>query len=754
MEQDIRNILQSLHGTILRIDGQLKSVKAREANEEIEAYKTSLYQYYFNEKGNALNHIYHILDVHFKNAITYEINILMTFGDAEGVEHAKEAAITSMVFNGEELAELEALRSGQPVGDDFAALAMGELNRLAALDAAIRHRAQMAQMDAYNLRAKIAQTIPAIEKPATEKKSVERYIGLNILNAVGVLLFIIGAVAAVRLGYTWAGFVLGGIFLVGGEVINRRKAGIFSLGLTAGGLGISYATLAISHFVQGSISIFPLLIIGLAISVLAFYLATRYKSQTLLAITLAGGHIPIFIILIDFNHMALEGMLIYLAVFNFMALIAAMYNNWPVLAGVSALFGWYLFFGVMFQTDVWRFAGIAAAILAVVYGLLSLLATRNKSAKALPVVLLVAAGCFVVAFVVIQMDYMWISPALAVLAAGLAIVGIVKDIRGLVISGVAVGGVAVAWLLTADMLVLLIRWPMNWFYITIQAATVTFAGVAVLVVLALRNQLETAAQKAYKYIVMVGTWLFGVFLAIRLVDDFAYQSPISTGYLGFSTIAIVTLIYAKILPKIPRLGGVGTDVMGWVFSIIGMLSIFTLSVFWRITTGYVTSYPEDIAAIAISILIVVKGFGLLAFWDIMRRALAKEKDGKRWMPIIAPAYFMVVFTATVVMDFGLGFYSFWISLVYIATALLWTIFGFVRNFAPLRRAGLVLALLSVGKLFLFDLHRLTEEFRVLSYFIMGGVLVAISFAYQYFSKRLDATAISEVDEALSKPGDE
>ena len=41
------------------------------------------------------------------------------------------------------------------------------------------------------------------------------------------------------------------------------------------------------------------------------------------------------------------------------------------------------------------------------------------------------------------------------------------------------------------------------------------------------------------------------------------------------------------------------------------------------------------------------------------------------------------------------------------------------------------------KLFVFDLAFLTQGFRVISYFIMGAVLVTISFVYQFFSKRME-----------------
>ena len=64
-------------------------------------------------------------------------------------------------------------------------------------------------------------------------------------------------------------------------------------------------------------------------------------------------------------------------------------------------------------------------------------------------------------------------------------------------------------------------------------------------------------------------------------------------------------------------------------------------------------------------------------------------------------------------------------------------FGFARRYVFIRRFGLGMAALSVVKLFLVDLASLTEGYRILSYFALGVTLIAISFVYQFFSKRLE-----------------
>ena len=82
------------------------------------------------------------------------------------------------------------------------------------------------------------------------------------------------------------------------------------------------------------------------------------------------------------------------------------------------------------------------------------------------------------------------------------------------------------------------------------------------------------------------------------------------------------------------------------------------------------------------------------------------------------------------------------------TALAWIIFGFAQKYAFIRRFGLGLSILAVVKLFIIDLSSLTKGYQIVSYFALGITLLAISFVYQYFNKRLElkAEVVSDVKE--------
>jgi len=56
--------------------------------------------------------------------------------------------------------------------------------------------------------------------------------------------------------------------------------------------------------------------------------------------------------------------------------------------------------------------------------------------------------------------------------------------------------------------------------------------------------------------------------------------------------------------------------------------------------------------------------------------------------------------------------------------------GFWRRSAFLRWQALVLLAISIGKVFLYDVSELSQEFRILSFLGLGALLLAVSFVYQ------------------------
>ena len=58
--------------------------------------------------------------------------------------------------------------------------------------------------------------------------------------------------------------------------------------------------------------------------------------------------------------------------------------------------------------------------------------------------------------------------------------------------------------------------------------------------------------------------------------------------------------------------------------------------------------------------------------------------------------------------------------------------GFPLRDRTLRLTGLALFLVCVGKLFLYDLRALETLYRILSFFVLGVILVSVSWLYTRF----------------------
>lgn len=71
-----------------------------------------------------------------------------------------------------------------------------------------------------------------------------------------------------------------------------------------------------------------------------------------------------------------------------------------------------------------------------------------------------------------------------------------------------------------------------------------------------------------------------------------------------------------------------------------------------------------------------------------------------------------------------------LSVLWVAYGLALLVAGLVRKSAAVRWQGLALLCVAIGKVFFFDLSFLTTFYRIVSFFVLGLVLLAVSFFYQ------------------------
>lgn len=137
---------------------------------------------------------------------------------------------------------------------------------------------------------------------ALRSRHFESLIGLSVFNKIGILLVVIGAIAAARFTYTklpdtFKGgmlFLLAFLFLGAGEWLGRRgrRADLFSLGLSAGGVALLYVSVVTCFFWLHLLHPYAAFALIVLITALAFFLSQRHNAQVIAAFAMIGGYLP------------------------------------------------------------------------------------------------------------------------------------------------------------------------------------------------------------------------------------------------------------------------------------------------------------------------------------------------------------------------------------------------------------------------------------------------------------------------------
>jgi len=419
-----------------------------------------------------------------------------------------------------------------------------------------------------------------------------------------------------------------------------------------------------------------------------------------------------------------------------------------VLLSINTFFGSLIMFINLSNSGWGDSLGYASAIFAVLYlGIGYAVSKGFPDERAMPALFYITGLTFLVLFVPFHLDSMWFSLGWLVQGTLIAGYGILKNHRAFRISGFIIGGICLACFLTYD-LYEWVQWTNNmfpWQYLAITAASVLIMAAYVF-----KREITGVWQIVYKYCVAANLWFYGLFLVSRLdiILRNTYDIPIfafNITYITNALIAVATLVLAALYTRLPMLTDKGMKIMSTIMNAFGIIFILILNVTERpiISAASIETQPISIAIIATLILLAIGAIGALAVYDLTRRAVLERVIGVQYLPLAVSAYIVVMLTINLIHVYDLSFASFWISALYVLTALLWTVLGFVKRYAFLRRFGLGLALLSVTKLFIVDLAALTQEWRIVSYFTLGVVLLAISYVYQHFSKRLETGVVEK-----------
>src|SRR5258708_820363 len=87
--------------------------------------------------------------------------------------------------------------------------------------------------------------------------------------------------------------------------------------------------------------------------------------------------------------------------------------------------------------------------------------------------------------------------------------------------------------------------------------------------------------------------------------------------------------------------------------------------------------------------------------------------------------------------------DFTFSALWMAYGAMLMVVGFWRRSAFVRWQALALIAFTIGKVFLYDVSELDRGFRIVSFIVLGALLLAISFLYQWDWLKLSSHMNSE-----------
>jgi hypothetical protein len=665
----------------------------------------------------------------------------------------------------------------------------------------------------------------AITKEETEnnlkKKSFESFIGLNLLNKVGILLIIVGTIAVGQFAFTKISneiksiliFAFGIFLLIIGELISRKSHNnIFSQGILSGGVAVLFADVAISFFWLKLFPVLPAFFACVVITLLAFFLSLYHKSQPISAFAIIGGYMPVIAFFIDGAENFLNSInslrltVAYFAILCIFALFISLYKNWKVtqitgfILNVAAISGvyftcqsLYMFYGIKnLAPNIIGFAFLSF----LAYTIIPVIGKKGKlrldiislciMTTNMVFSYLILFSTFDIFFIfkneyikgIIQTVFTFtyalitwysykhaitnkkINGALFIISFGLSML--------IVPSTLGEEYLPLSWVIESSVLTFFGISMKQRFYtntgliaytVALLASVSTyldpykfadyttlvliFISMYTILILAARfNLMEKATFRIINVAAMINTCAFGnvIFNSIYSLFDYKYSNSWILDYGIVVSSTIVLSAVAIITPLFKRLCKKEMFIVSYIITIAAFILYATGNVenCFCVLNPFTISYNNPFLLINL-IATIIAFIGVISSVYSMFRSLAVVFHSKiQAVPIAVLAATVFQITLLLVKQFDMSFDSAWISMVYLGLAIIWILIGFVKRFRFTRLTGLAMTFLSLGKLFILDLADLNKYNRIISFFVFGGLLLGISFVYQYFNRQLES----------------
>jgi uncharacterized membrane protein len=540
------------------------------------------------------------------------------------------------------------------------------------------------------------EKIPA-RKPKRDYFAFEIHVGQKWLLIVGILTMVFGVGYFLKYSFEqgWVGpegrvamaYLWGIVFLVVGDRF-RKSFERFGLSLIGGGIAVLYfsafAAFQIYHLF-GQTASFSIMVM---ITVLACVLAIRYDTKWLAVLGLIGGFLtPVLLTTGQDNQIAL---MTYMTILNFGLLGIAFYKKWDLLNILGFIFT-YLLYTAWYQNHYAATKFWPAIFFLNVYFL---------TYSFVPFIYQVREGGHSDGreFVLMGIN--------SLLAFGYGYV-MIRDLYGLAWVSIISVFYAAVFLSLATYLYQKGKHTLDVFVVMLAKA-----------MLFLIITVPVLFSKQWITIFWSAQSLAVVWMAVRLCR----RSLIAGGYVLLLVTALKFLLYDY----------------GFVFH-LDIVSGFL------IRGGYTYLIIERyLTTVLLVIAISVAGFLMM-----------KAASGVQWSergdaPYLSLLLGIVSFIALTV-ETSAFFYDYLLQARFAAISVLWTLFsvvlmllGFRKNNPMLRKVSFGLFLVVVIKVFLFDMSNFSTPYRIISFIILGLVLVGTSYLYYRHKDRIiDALAENE-----------
>jgi len=531
---------------------------------------------------------------------------------------------------------------------------------------------------------------PQISSPKVSSPDLESRIGSHWLNRIGITAVLIGVSYFLKFAFDndWIGpagrvaiGLLAGIaVVVWSETFRRRGYRVFSYFLKAVGIGVLYLSLYAAFQVYNLIPSSVAFMMMFAVTAATAVMAWTQDAEVMAAFALIGGFsTPLLLSTGQNREVALFA---YVAILDLGALALLVLKPWRRLlilsyVGTLSLYvGWYSSFYDLTQLRMTvGFATLFFAIFAVA-PMVTLQAEKGRWSDLVPPLIAVinAAGYFLQIYIMFEeigtKDTAWFALALAALYVFLSRKSRVRAASAETARTVDLLHLALAmgFITVAIPIRLDAHWvTMGWF---VEAAILLWVA----------DRIHSELLNAF----VLGALALGVG-RLLLIDNFYITTPI------FNTRMATYVTAIMVLGAVAWFGNRRKDQAGRTVAMISVIALNALALI---------ALSREIA-------------------DYYRQQMTNPRPQDQWNPTAWANWHHL----KIARDFTY-------SALWMSYGALLMIVGFWRRSAFVRWQALVLIAFTIGKVFLYDVSELDRGYRIVSFIVLGVLLLAISFVYQ------------------------